>query len=133
MRVVAVIIEGQADAATEAAIRQAMEAPEMSVLFARPLVADVVRRVSFETGIAVAAIAGRDNTAPALRARCAVALLARQLCGKSMPQIGIVLDHRDHSTILNALRKAERFMASDPAFRMLIKRVADHFDTEGRA
>jgi chromosomal replication initiator protein len=49
-------------------------------------------------------------------------LLTRELTDLSLPQIGRLYGGRDHSTVLNALRRAETGLADDPR---LAERVAE--------
>lgn len=51
-----------------------------------------------------------------LRARFAVAWASRRK-GISSPVIGRMLGRRDHSTILNAERRADEWRAADPEYR----------------
>jgi chromosomal replication initiation ATPase DnaA len=130
VRIRAVILEGEADAATIAILREAMESPELSIVFAGPSVGEIVARVAYETGLTRAEIVGNACGRPHYRARCAVAMLARTLSGKSSVQIGRALGDRDHSSILRALRRAEAFRETDPAFRRLLASVTAHFERE---
>lgn len=92
----------------------------------RPTVANILGRVSYETGLARNVIHSRDRHAPVARARAAVVWLSQRLAGLSSSQLGRQLD-RDHSTILNAAAKAEILRDKDPAFRRMTDRILDHF------
>ncbi len=57
-----------------------------------------------------------SRTATALRARQLAILLTRELTDLSLPQIGRLYGGRDHSTVLNSLRRAAAAIAADPDF-----------------
>lgn len=66
------------------------------------------------------------------RARAAACLLAREMTGKSYPQVGRSLGHRDHTTIMHAEERAEQMRRDDPDFavryeaaKMAVKTVAN--------
>lgn len=90
-------------------------------------VSDIVRAVAYETGQQPVGICGARRIAPLLRARSAVCWLARNLTSYSLEAIGLVLGGRDHSTIVNAIGRAEAMRARDPAFRMLTDRLLSQF------
>lgn len=92
----------------------------------RPSVANILGRVSYETGLARNVIHSRDRHAPVARARAAVVWLAQRLTRLSSSQLGRQLD-RDHSTILSAAAKAAILRDKDPAFRRMTDRILDHF------
>ena len=50
-----------------------------------------------------------------MRARQVAILLTRESTGLSLPEIGRLYGGRDHSTVLNALRRAESVIADDPS------------------
>lgn len=92
----------------------------------RPTVANILGRVSYETGLSRTLIHSRDRHAHVARARAAVVWLARRLTKISTTQIGRQLD-RDHSTIVTATAKADALRASDPAFLRMTDRILGHF------
>ena len=59
---------------------------------------------------------------PPLRARQVAILLTRELTDLSLPQIGRLYGGRDHSTVLNSVRRAEASLADDAE---LAERVAE--------
>jgi chromosomal replication initiation ATPase DnaA len=91
------------------------------------LVVDIVRRVSFETGVTAPMILGDLRERKTSRARFAVYWVARRALGRSLPQIGAALNSRDHTTILHGLGRAEVMRDSDPAFRLLTDRLLTEF------
>lgn len=127
-RIVAVIVEGEADEATKTALRAAMESPEHSVIFAAPQVSQIIGRVAYETGLTAAEITGPRKDARLVRARWAVSLLARRLTSKSLSQIGRAMGGRDHTTIAEQLKRGDAMLPGDPALAALVQHVADHFE-----
>ena len=127
-RIIAVIVEGEADEATQAMLRQAMESTEHSVVFAAPRVEEIIERVAYETGLSVTEIIGPRKNARLMRARWAVSLLAKRLTTKSAVQIGRAMGGRDHSTILVQMKRGEEMLDHDPALSIMVSRIARHFD-----
>ncbi|WP_210168170.1 helix-turn-helix domain-containing protein [Rhodopseudomonas sp. AAP120] len=65
-------------------------------------------------GVSVEDLRARRRRAFPVRA--AACLLARELTGKTYPQLGRILGGRDHTTIMNAVERAEQMLATDPDF-----------------
>src|SRR5699024_10797747 len=84
---------------------------------------DLLAEVGRVFGVEGAEIVGRSRARPALRARQAAALIARERLDLSLPEIGAKLGGRDHSTVHNALRKAEELALSDPDFSARLNRL----------
>lgn len=133
VRIRAVIVEGDLDAATIATIRAAMDSPETSVVFATPRIAEVVDRVAWETGVAGAVILGTSTARSAIRARFAVYWIAHAFCGRSYNRIGQTLGGRDHQTVRNGVLQAQLMRQRDPAFLALTDKVIAHFRMGGIA
>ena len=55
----------------------------------------------------------RDRTKPVARARHIAMYLSRKLTDRSIAQIGIAFEHRDHSTIVSAIKKIEMLRTAD--------------------
>jgi chromosomal replication initiator protein len=91
-------------------------------------VEDIQQHVADAFGITTAELTGSSRAAVPLRARQVAILLTRELTDLSLPQIGRLFGNRDHSTILNALRRAEAGLADDPelAARVNTLRSAIH-------
>lgn len=89
---------------------------------AKPLFADVLRQVSYETGVAVSVILGRRRHTAAVRARTAAIWAGKVLLDKSQVWIGQRID-RDQTTVGAAMRRARRWQDCDPAFQMLADRL----------
>ena len=65
-------------------------------------------------GISRAELVGSSRAATPLRARQVAIFLTRELTDLSLPQIGRLYGGRDHSTVLNSLRRVEAGLAEDP-------------------
>jgi chromosomal replication initiator protein len=76
-------------------------------------VEDIQQRVAAAFGISRAELVGTSRAATPLRARQIAILLTREATDLSLPQIGRLYGGRDHSTILNALRRAEGRLCDD--------------------
>jgi chromosomal replication initiator protein len=85
-------------------------------------VEEIQQRVAEGFGISRAELVGSSRAATPLRARQVAIFLTRELTDLSLPQIGRLYGGRDHSTVLNSLRRVEAGLADDP---QLSKRVQD--------
>jgi chromosomal replication initiator protein len=85
-------------------------------------VEEIQQRVAEGYGISRAELVGSSRAATPLRARQVAIFLTRELTDLSLPQIGRLYGGRDHSTVLNSLRRVEAGLAEDP---QLSKRVQD--------
>lgn len=88
---------------------------------------DILRAVAFETGLRADDIRGPRRFRLLFRARAAVCWLARRLTGQSLPRIAALLGDRHHTSVLNAIARAEALRASDPAFRRMTDRLVIQF------
>jgi chromosomal replication initiator protein len=88
--------------------------PPSSTL-AEPLSSEQIQQhVATAFGISREELVSPSRAAVPLRARQVAILLTRELTDLSLPQIGRLFGGRDHSTILNSLRRAEASLAADP-------------------
>ena len=85
-------------------------------------VEEIQQRVAEGFGISRAELVGSSRAATPLRARQVAIFLTRELTELSLPQIGRLYGGRDHSTVLNSLRRVEAGVAEDPR---LAERVQD--------
>jgi len=85
-------------------------------------VEEIQQRVAEGFGISRAELVGSSRAATPLRARQVAIFLTRELTDLSLPQIGRLYGGRDHSTVLNSLRRVDAGLAEDPA---LAARVQD--------
>ncbi len=70
-------------------------------------VEEIQERVSRAFGISRAELVGSTRAATPLRARQVAIYLTRELTDLSLPQIGRLYGGRDHSTVLNSIRRIE--------------------------
>lgn len=85
-------------------------------------VEEIQREVSKAFGISRAELVGSTRAATPLRARQVAIYLTRELTDLSLPQIGRLYGGRDHSTVLNSIRRIEARFAEDHG---LAERVAN--------
>jgi chromosomal replication initiator protein len=85
-------------------------------------VEEIQQRVAAAFGISRAELVGSSRAATPLRARQVAILLTREATDLSLPQIGRLYGGRDHSTVLNSLRRAEATLSSDSG---LARQVAE--------
>ena len=76
-------------------------------------VEEIQQRVAEAFGISRAELVGSSRAATPLRARQVAIFLTRELTDLSLPQIGRLYGGRDHSTVLNSLRRVEAGLADD--------------------
>jgi len=89
-------------------------------------VEEIQQRVAEGFGISRAELIGTSRAAKPLRARQVAIFLTRELTDLSLPQIGRLYGGRDHSTILNSLRRIEAGLGED-------SELAEHVDGLRRA
>jgi len=76
-------------------------------------VEEIQQQVAVAFGISRAELVGASRAATPLRARQIAILLTREATDLSLPQIGRLYGGRDHSTVLNSLRRVETTMSND--------------------
>jgi len=76
-------------------------------------VEEIQQRVAEGFGISRAELVGSSRAATPLRARQVAIFLTRELTDLSLPQIGRLYGGRDHSTVLNSLRRVEAGLTDD--------------------
>ncbi len=79
-----------------------------------PAVEEIQQRVATSFGISRAELIGSTRAATPVRARQVAIFLTRELTDLSLPQIGRLYGGRDHSTVLNSVRRVEAGLAEDP-------------------
>jgi chromosomal replication initiator protein len=85
-----------------------------SVRSRRPTsVEEIQQRVAEGFGISRAELVGSSRAATPLRARQVAIFLTRDLTDLSLPQIGRLYGGRDHTTVLNSLRRVEASLDED--------------------
>jgi chromosomal replication initiator protein len=85
-------------------------------------VEEIQQQVAERFGISRAELIGTSRAATPLRARQVAIYLTREMTDLSLPQIGRLYGGRDHSTVLNSLRRVEARLGEDEA---LTTRVAE--------
>ncbi|HET7177165.1 MAG TPA: chromosomal replication initiator protein DnaA [Solirubrobacterales bacterium] len=80
----------------------------------------IQERVASGFGVSRDELVGPTRAAMPLRARQVAILLTRELTDLSLPQIGRLYGGRDHSTILNSLRRAEARISTDAKLADLV-------------
>ena len=76
-------------------------------------VEEIQQRVAERFGISRAELVGSSRAATPLRARQVAIFLTRELTDLSLPQIGRLYGGRDHTTVLNSLRRVEANLDED--------------------
>lgn len=76
-------------------------------------VEEIQQRVAESFGISRAELVGSSRAAIPLRARQVAIFLTRDLTDLSLPQIGRLYGGRDHTTVLNSLRRVEANLSED--------------------
>jgi chromosomal replication initiator protein len=76
-------------------------------------VEQIQQQVATVFGISRAELVGGSRAATPLRARQVAILLTREATDLSLPQIGRLYGGRDHSTVLNSLRRAETSLSEN--------------------
>lgn len=94
-------------------------------------VEEIQQRVASSFGISRAELIGSSRAAAPLRARQVAILLTREETGLSLPQIGRLYGGRDHSTVLNALRRIELGIGVDPALAERVEQLRDEIHSLG--
>jgi chromosomal replication initiator protein len=98
-------------------------------------VEEIQQRVAEGFGISRAELIGSSRAATPLRARQVAMYLTRELTDLSLPQIGRLYGGRDHTTVLNSLRRVETGIGTDAAFSERVEelRTAIHRAAPGSA
>jgi len=91
-------------------------------------VEEIQQRVATAFGVSRGELVGSTRAAAPMRARQVAIYLTRELTDLSLPQIGRLYGGRDHSTVLNSVRRIEASLAEDPQLseRLTELRAAIH-------
>jgi chromosomal replication initiation ATPase DnaA len=79
-----------------------------------PRVDDIIREVCVRYGVTRTDLLSARRTAKVVLPRQIVMFIARQVTLLSLPQIGMRLGRKDHTTVLHGARKIERLVDSFP-------------------
>jgi chromosomal replication initiator protein len=94
-------------------------------------VEEIQERVAGEFGVSRAELVGSSRASAPLRARQVAILLTREGTGLSLPQIGRAYGGRDHSTVLNALKRIEIGISEDPVLADRVERLRHEIHSPG--
>jgi chromosomal replication initiator protein len=86
-------------------------------------VEEIQQRVAERFGVSRAELVGSSRAATPLRARQVAIFLTRDLTDLSLPQIGRLYGGRDHTTVLNSLRRVEAGLDEDPALAEKVREL----------
>ena len=101
----------------------------------KPVVAEppdphaLLAAVSACHGVPVQALAGKSRARPIAEARHIAMYLLREDAGLALKQVGLLLGHRDHSTVIHGVQKITKVLLSDPSLGAQlaeIRRNASH-------
>jgi len=86
-------------------------------------VEEIQQRVAERFGVSRAELVGSSRAATPLRARQVAIFLTRDLTDLSLPQIGRLYGGRDHTTVMNSLRRVEAGLDDDPELAEKIREL----------
>ena len=86
-------------------------------------VAEILTATASAFGVTQDSLLARDRRPDVARARKVAIYLTRDLTTHSLPQIGRAFGNRDHSTVLSALRSAERALTTDPELAVTVEKL----------
>jgi chromosomal replication initiator protein len=95
-------------------------------------VEEIQQRVAERYGIARAELVGSSRAATPLRARQVAIFLTRELTDLSLPQIGRLYGGRDHSTVLNSLRRVEAGLGDDAELTARVEELRGAMHSQAR-
>jgi chromosomal replication initiator protein len=100
----------------------------------RTPVEEIQERASAAFGISRGELVGSARAATPLNARQVAIYLTRELTDLSLPQIGRLYGGRDHSTVLNSIRRVEARLGEDQSFAAEVQalRASIHNQSTGR-
>jgi chromosomal replication initiator protein len=101
----------------DAVVPNVMRRPEQTP------VDEIQQRVAAAFGISRAELIGSTRAATPLSARQVAIYLTRELTDLSLPQIGRLYGGRDHSTVLNSIRRAEARFSEDATLAAQVKEL----------
>lgn len=91
----------------------------------KPTVREVQEVVCAATGLTLAEMKSTTRKWRVSHPRQHAMALARELCGKSYPQLGRAFGGRDHTTCIFAVRKTAARLASDPDLEVALNRYRE--------
>jgi chromosomal replication initiator protein len=108
--------------------------PKIARAAERTPVEEIQERASSAFGVARSELVGSSRAATPLSARQVAIYLTRELTDLSLPQIGRLYGGRDHSTVLNSIRRVEARLGEDQSFAAQVQalRSSLHNQSTGR-
>ena len=94
---------------------------EPGTVGAVPPIAQIIAVTAARFGVTPGELLARNRRPAVTQARKLAIYLARELTGESLPAIGRAFGGRDHSTVLSAIRRVERDLASDEGMALAVK------------
>jgi chromosomal replication initiator protein len=88
---------------------------------------DVVLATAQEFGVEPHALIARDRRADVTRARHVAMYVARELTGKSLPEIGRGMGGRNHATVLHAVKRVQAALPSDKEMQTAVDNLNRRF------
>jgi chromosomal replication initiator protein len=76
----------------------------------------IMRAVASYFSVTVQALAGKSRAKPIAEARHVAMYLLREDGELALKQVGLLLGHRDHSTVIHGVQKVARSLVADPRF-----------------
>ena len=86
-----------------------------------PTIAEIQSAVAAAFGVSVHNLTGHRRYQGIAKPRQAGYLLAYEMTGKTLPQIGRAFGGRDHSTIMHGIKEAAAERERDPCFANLVE------------
>ena len=97
---------------------------------ARPTPADpqaILKAVSAYFNLSLAQLSGKSRAKPIAEARHVAMFLLREDCELALKQIGLLLGHRDHSTVIHGVQKVTNALSSDPRLAEQLSDIRSQF------
>ncbi len=89
----------------------------------KPRLDDICRAVARQFGMSVSLLRSRKQSRGVVLPRQCAMLLARQLSGRSLEQIGHYFGGRDHSTVIHACRRVARLVPHEAELRLNLSQI----------
>ncbi|MGD9001390.1 MAG: chromosomal replication initiator protein DnaA [Anaerolineae bacterium] len=94
---------------------------------------EIIESVAHHFGLEISQLTGRSRKRDIARPRQIAMYLIREETGASLPQIGDILDGRDHSTILYGCERVADLLEEDVSFRREVNAVRQQLYDRARA
>jgi chromosomal replication initiator protein len=88
---------------------------------------DIVLATAQEFGVEPQTLIARDRRADATRARHVAMYVARELVGKSLPEIGRGMGGRNHATVLHAVKRVQAALPGDEGMQAAVDNLNQRF------